>query len=105
MTTAILAAGLVLVAAIAIVETRPKWRLPAVVFGLLAIPGNVDDLLPQMTLDPHVLKDAFAPVVSSADLLLLLAVVLTILEGRRPGVIGRRLTFLALVLMGLAWTT
>jgi O-antigen ligase len=104
-TTAILAAGLVLVVAIAIVLTQPRWRVPAVVFGLLAIPGNVDDLLPQMTLDPHVLNDVSAPVVSSADLLLLLAVVLTIREGRRTDVIGRRLTILALVLMALAWAT
>lgn len=103
MTTAILLAGIALVVLLGVLAVRPVWRLPAVIFAALVIPGNVDDLLPQMMLDPHRLRDVLAPVVSTVDLLLAWALLLTLREGRRPGPWGGRLTILALVVMGLAW--
>ena len=83
MTTLILLAGLAMLVALAILATQPGWRLPAVAFALLSVPGNVDNLLPQMTLDPNPLENATAPAISSLDLLLAWAVILTLLE-RRP---------------------
>lgn len=83
MTTAILVLGIGLALASAIVMLRPEWRLPAFAFILLALPGNVDDLLPQMRLDPHELVNGTAAAVSVVDLLLLWAVILTVRDGRR----------------------
>ena len=82
MTTAILVGGLVMVAATALIMTRPGWRVPALAFALLALPGNVDNLLPQMHLDPHPLEYSLAPVVSFVDILLAWAVVLGLRERR-----------------------
>ncbi len=82
MTTAIFVAGLAMVVGLAILETRPTWRIPALAFGLLAIPGNVDDVFPQMTLNLHPLANAMAPVLTFNDLLLAWALVLTIRERR-----------------------
>ena len=82
MTTAILVGGLVMVAATALIMTRPGWRVPALAFALLALPGNVDNLLPQMHLDPHPLESSLAPVASFVDILLAWAVVLGLRERR-----------------------
>jgi O-antigen ligase len=82
MTNAILVVGLGLVIVLAVLMVQRVWRLPALMFGLLAIPGNVDNLLPQMTLDPNELANSTSPAVSVVDLLVLWAVVLTVREGR-----------------------
>jgi O-antigen ligase len=81
-TTAILIGGLVMVAAAALIMTRPGWRVPVLAFVVLALPGNVDNLLPQMHLDPHPLENALAPVVSFVDVLLAWAIVLGLRERR-----------------------
>ena len=93
-----LVVGLLALAALAIAAVRPTWRLPAVAFALLAIPGNVDDLLPQMVLDPHDITDILAPIVTSIDLLIAWAVLLTLRERRDPGPLGRRIVALAAIL-------
>lgn len=64
---------------------RPAWRIAALLFALLAIPGNVDNLMPQMRLDPHDIVNATAPAVSFVDLLLAWALALTYREGRFRG--------------------
>ena len=97
MTTVILAAGLVMIVVLATAIARPSLRLPAIAFGLLALPGNVDDLLPQLALDPHSIRDAMAPVVTSMDLLILWALLLTVRESPGLGSIGRRLVVLAVI--------
>jgi O-antigen ligase len=102
LTAAILVAGLAMVVGLAVLETRPTWRLPALAFGLLAMPGNVDDLFPQMTLDPHPLAGAMAPVLTFNDLLLAWALVLTIRERRGQPLWIRRLILLGIVLAGVA---
>lgn len=102
MASAIQLVGVGLVVALAALMLRPQWRLPALAFGLLAIPGNVDNLLPQMLLDPHPLADATAPAVSVVDLLMGWAVVLSLREGRRPGLLVRRLLLGAAVLWVIA---
>ena len=102
MTTVILAAGLVMIVVLATAIVRPALRLPAIAFGLLAVPGNVDDLLPQLALDPHPIRDALAPVVTSMDLLILWAVLLTVREARGLGRIGRPLVLVAIVAAVLA---
>jgi hypothetical protein len=84
MTIAILIGGLLLVALLAGLMARPQWRLPALTVALLAVPGNVDDLLPQMLLDLHAVPNRVAPIISVVDLLLLWAVILTIRERRWP---------------------
>lgn len=61
---------------------RPVWRLPALLFALLAIPGNVDNLMPQMRLDPHEIANATAPAVSFVDLLIVWALALSVREDR-----------------------
>lgn len=94
MTTVILVAGLLMVVAIAAAIVRREWRLPAIAFGALAIPGNVDDLLPQMTLDPHPIRDTLAPVATSLDALIVWAVILTVIERRSLG--GRSIQVLLL---------
>jgi O-antigen ligase len=105
LTTAILAAGLLMIAALAAVMVRPSLRLPALAFGLLAIPGNVDDLLPQMVLDPHDIADRVAPVVGFLDLLLVWGLLLTVREGRRPTAGHARLVGVAFVLAAVATIT
>jgi hypothetical protein len=101
-TTAILVAGIALVLVLALLAVRPAWRLPVLAFGLLAIPGNVDNLMPQMTLDPHPLADGMAPAVSVIDLLLIWAVALTVRERRMPVWPAQRLLLLAGALFVLA---
>jgi len=103
--SAILLAGIALVAGLAVAMLRPHWRLPALAFGLLAIPGNVDNLLPQMLLDPHDLADATAPAVSVVDLLLGWALLLTVREGHRPMPPVQRLLLGALLVWALAATS
>jgi O-antigen ligase len=83
MTSLILVAGIALVVAIAVAELRPAWRLPALAIALLAIPGNVDNLMPSMQLDYHALADNTAPAISVIDLLIAWAVILTMRERRR----------------------
>ena len=95
MSSLILVAGIVLAAGLALAELRPSWRLPALAVALLAIPGNVDNLMPAMRLDPHAIANNTAPAVSVIDLLLCWAVVLTLRERRsdltnrfRPFLVG-----------------
>lgn len=85
MTAAILIAGLVVALSVAFVMRRPEWRLAALLFGMLSIPGNVDNLMPQMRLDPHLIADATAPVFSIVDLFLLWGLILTVREQRLRG--------------------
>ena len=101
MTNAILLAGIGLAIVLAVLMLSRDWRLPAFLFGLLAMPGNVDDLLPQMRLDPNDIADSTAPVLSVVDLLLIWAVILTIRE-RRPVRTPRVLLGLVAILVGLA---
>lgn len=82
MTTAILFAGLVVALVVAIVMRRPEWRLAALLFAILALPGNIDNVMPQMRLDPHPLRDATAPIISIVDILLMWGLVLTTAERR-----------------------
>jgi O-antigen ligase len=70
LTQIILVAGLALVVAVAYAMRRPAWRLPALAFALLSVPGNVDNLGPQILLDPHDIASNTAPVVSFVDLLI-----------------------------------
>ena len=105
MTAAIQLAGVALVVVLALAMLRPAWRLPALAVGLLGIPGNVDNLVPQMLLDPSGLPDATAPAVSVVDLLLIWAVILTLREGRRTSPLVRRILIGALVLWALASAT
>ena len=97
MTTVILAAGLVMIVVLATAIARPSLRMPAIAFGLLALPGNVDDLLPQLALDPHSIRDAMAPVVTSIDLLIVWALLLTVRESPGVGPTGRRVLGVAVV--------
>jgi O-antigen ligase len=87
-TTAILIAGLVVTLVVALAMRRPEWRLAALLFAILAIPGNVDNLMPQMRLDPHPLANSTAPIVSIIDFLLVWGTWLTAREGRFRG-LGR----------------
>lgn len=66
----------------AAVMTRPAFRLPALLVAILAVPGNVDNLMPQMLLDPNSLANNTAPAVSVVDLLIVWAVLLNLREGR-----------------------
>ena len=79
-----MAAGIALTIAIGAAMVWPALRLPALVLGLLAIPGNVDNYVPQMRMDPHLVANNTGPAISVIDLLILWAVILTIREGRRP---------------------
>jgi O-antigen ligase len=97
LTTVILAAGLVMIVVLATAIARPSLRMPAIAFGLLALPGNVDDLLPQLALDPHSIRDAMAPVVTSIDLLIVWALLLTVRESPGVGPTGRRVLGVAVV--------
>ena len=70
---------------LAALMTRPGLRVPALVVGLLSIPGNVDNLVPQMQMDLHAVANNTGPAISVIDLLLLWAVALTVRESRgRP---------------------
>lgn len=80
LTTAILFGGVVLALIAGAFMVRPAYRFPALVVAILAIPGNVDNLMPQMGLDPNPLANNTAPAVSVVDLLLAWAIVLTIRE-------------------------
>jgi len=103
-TEAILLVGVALAIATAVAMVRPGWRIPALAFGLFAIPGNVDDLMPQMTLDPHAIAFNTAPAVSFVDVLILLAVVLTMRD--RPDVRGwSRIMAIAVVVAVAATAT
>lgn len=88
LTPAILAAGLALVVATALAMRRPPWRLPALAFAILAIPGNVDNLVPQMVLDPNQLANNTAPVVSFVDVLIAWGVLLS--RGQIGAALGDR---------------
>lgn len=88
--------GLVLVCGLLLV--RPAWRVPTIAFVLLALPGNVDDLMPQMTLDPHPIPFNTGPAISMIDILIVVAVLLTAVE--RPQ--GRSRRGMWLILGGLA---
>lgn len=76
----ILVAGIGLALAVAFVMRQPGWRLPVLAFALLAIPGNVDNLGPQMLLDPNDLPNRTAPVISVVDLLIAWGLVLSLRE-------------------------
>ncbi len=78
----ILAAGIALALGLAALMTRPGLRIPALVVGLLSIPGNVDNLVPQMQMDLHAVANNTGPAISVIDGLLLWAVVLTARESR-----------------------
>lgn len=82
MTTAILVVGIVAVLLVAWSMRRPDWRLAALLFALLAIPGNVDNLMPQMRLDPHDIANSTAPAVSFVDLLIVWGLALSVREDR-----------------------
>ena len=62
--------------------TRAEWRVPTFAFALLALPGNIDNILPQMRLDPNILAENTAPIATFADGLLVWALFLTWREGR-----------------------
>ena len=98
----ILIAGLAMVVALAVAAVRPAWRLPVLAFGLLAIPGNVDDLLPSMTMDLHDLAGATAPAITVSDLLLGWALALTLYERRAMGREIGNVVILGLVVAAIA---
>lgn len=91
--------GLLLVCGLLLV--RPAWRVPVIAFLLLAMPGNVDDLMPQMTLDVHPIPFNTGPAISFIDVLIVVAVILTAVE--RPA--GRSGRGLWLLLGGLVLTS
>ncbi len=87
---------------------RPRHRIPALLAAILAVPGNVDNLMPQMRLDPNDLANNTAPAVSVVDLLIVWALVLTWREGRMRWParrIERWAVLAALVAAGLATTS
>ena len=102
MNNLILIAGLAMVAALAVAAVRPAWRLPVLAFGLLAIPGNVDDLLPSMTMDLHDLVGSTAPAITVNDLLLGWALALTLYERRAMGRAIGNVVILGLVVAAVA---
>jgi O-antigen ligase len=65
----------------------PAWRLPALAFALLSVPGNVDNLGPQILLDPNDLASNTAPMVSFVDVLIVWGLALSI--PRLRGALGR----------------
>lgn len=81
---------------------RPQYRLPALLTAVLAIPGNVDNLMPQMRLDANDIANNTAPAISVVDLLLAWALVLTLREGRARLGAGIERLALALTLLALA---
>jgi len=105
LTSVILVVGLLMALGLAIAMVRPAWRLPALAFGLLALPGNVDDLLPQMLLDPIAQRDTLAPIITSLDVLLVWGLILTLRERRQPGPVGRILVLIAVALAVVASLT
>lgn len=82
MATAILIGGIATVLGAGWLMRRPDWRIASLLFALLAIPGNVDNLMPQMRLDPHDIANSTAPAVSFVDLLIAWGLLLTFREGR-----------------------
>lgn len=82
-TTLILVAGLALTLALAVTMTRPALRLPALFLALLSIPGNVDNIVPQMQMDPNDVANNTGPAISVIDVLIVWAVFLTLREGQR----------------------
>ena len=72
--------GLALAVVAAALMARPTYRLPALLVAVFAIPGNVDNLMPQMRLDPNFLANNTAPAISVVDLLIIWALLLTIRE-------------------------
>lgn len=106
MAAAIQIAGVALCVVLALIAVRPEWRVPALIVGLLSIPGNVDNLVPQFPLDPHPeLSNRTGPIVSAVDLLLAWCVALTWREGRRPEGWARRLTIVAMAVAAVAAST
>ena len=103
MTTVILIAGVLFLVACALAIWLPEWRLPALLLALLAMPGNVDNVLPQMMLDPNPIANNAAPVASAIDVLVLLAVFLSVREGRWTMLtpIARRLVLGGLTVWGM----
>lgn len=88
---------------LAIAMLRPVGRLPALVVALLGLPGNLDNIWLQMQLDPHPIANNVAPVFTTADLLLVWAVALSIHERRRLNdVLERRLVLASVVVAVLA---
>lgn len=67
----------------------PALRVPALVVGILSIPGNVDNYVPQMQMDLHQLPNNTGPAISVIDLLIVWAIILTIREGRVAWSTGR----------------
>jgi O-antigen ligase len=84
-------AGLLLATA-----TVPAWRLASVLVGTLALPGNLDNVMPQFALDPHPLPNNTAPVVSVVDVLLAWAILLTLRDRKAEPRPDRRVLGLAL---------
>lgn len=104
MSTVIQVAGVALVLLLAAAMWQREWRLPILLFAFLAIPGNVDHLLPQMTLDPHQIADSTGPAISVIDLLVGWALILTLRERplRRLTTPSRRLVVIAAALAVVA---
>lgn len=78
--TLILIGGVLVTLAVAAIMIRPTRRIPALVVGILSIPGNVDNYVPQMQMDLHALPNNTGPAISVIDLLITWAVILTIRE-------------------------
>jgi O-antigen ligase len=103
LTNLILFGGFGLAIMLAAAMLRPQWRLPALIVALLVLPGNMDNVWPQMQLDPHPIANNLAPVFTTADLLLVWALALSIRERRRlTATLERRLVLAALLVAGLA---
>ena len=82
----------------------PHLRLPALMVGILSIPGNVDNLAPQMQMDLHAVANNSGPAVSVIDLLIGLAVALTLREGASAWPkerLSRMMVLVALVVFGV----
>jgi O-antigen ligase len=82
-------------AALGGIMLMPRFRLPALVLGLLSIPGNVDNYVPQMQMDFHLVPNNTGPAVSVVDVLILWSLVLTLREGRRAWPPDRNRLFVA----------
>jgi hypothetical protein len=96
--------GLIAAAALAVLMVRRAWRLPALVVAMLVLPGNVDNLLPQVAIDPNPIPGSMAPIVSFIDLLLGWALVLTLQEseGRGLPTLQRRLVAVGVIVLIIA---
>lgn len=96
----ILLAGVVLALGLAVLMLNPRLRIPAIVVALLAIPGNLDNFVPQMQMDWHAVANNTGPAVSVIDLFLGFGIVLTLREGRLLDHRGARL--MVAVALGVA---